>query len=109
MEIYKLIYKKEIILTILNEVIDDALSLEIIKNIEQNKRVGLDMKRVKTIKSKKFINCLLNNRFSLFNLNNEVMCYLIIILKNGFLKSFLNKHDFLNNKRELIKRKLTAV
>lgn len=109
MEIYKSEYKKQIILTVLKEVIDDALSLEIIKNINQNKRVGLDMKKVKTIKSEKFINYLLNDKFSLFNLNNEVMCYLSIILKNGFLKSFLNKHDFLNNKRELIKRKLTAV
>ncbi len=109
MEFYKSIYKKEVVLTISNETIDDKLSLEILKNIDNNKRTGLDMKHVKTIKSKKFIKYLLDNRFFLFNLRNEVMCYLAIILKDGFLKSFLNCSDFLNNKRELIRRRISAL
>ena len=63
------------------------------------------MKNVQTIKSKKFIISLLENKFKLFNLKNEILTYLSIILKDGYLKSYINKNDFIKNKRELIKRR----
>ena len=93
------------ILIINSEIIDDALTCRILKIIKNRKKIGLDMKNVQTIKSKKFIISLLENKFKLFNLKNEILTYLSIILKDGYLKSYINKNDFIKNKRELIKRR----
>ncbi len=105
----KKVLKKAIIFSIEKDIIDDDICLEIIKNIDLNKRAGLDMSYVKSIQSKKFIQFLANKKFFLFNLENELLCYLSIILKEGMLKTFMNKSDFLKNKRELIKRRFTIV
>ncbi len=62
------------------------------------------MSRVQSINSPILINQLLANKIKLFNPTSEVLAYLSIILKDGFLKSYINYSDFSENKRELIKR-----
>ena len=96
---------KKNILIINNEIIDDTLTCRILKIIKNRKKIGLDMRNVQTIKSKKFIASLLENKFKLFNLKSEILTYLSIILKDGYLKSYVNENDFTKNKRELIKRR----
>lgn len=102
-------YKNAVIFSIKEDIISDKLSLEIIKNIDLSKRTGLDMKYVKSIQSKKFIQFLSNKKFFLFNLTSELLCYLNIILKESKKKTFMNKQDFLENKRELTIRKFTLI
>lgn len=99
-------YKNEVIFEINNELIDDVCVSEIISEVSLNKKIGLDMRNVKAINSKYFIEYLLLDKFKLFNLNSEVLAYLAIILKDGFLKSHINFGDFRESKRELIRRKL---
>ena len=62
------------------------------------------MKNVKNINSKKFISNLVNNNFKLYNIQNEVLVFLAIVLKDGFLKSYMTLEDLYKNKRELVKR-----
>ena len=62
------------------------------------------MSMVQNINSPLLVEYLLQNKIKLFNLQSEVLTYFAIILKDGFLKSFINYSDFKNNKRELIKR-----
>lgn len=101
----KTICKNEIVLIIDQNLIDDALTDEILKISSNFKKTGLDMKNVKSIRSEKFIKALLSDKFRLFNAKNEILTFLSIILKDGFLKSFMNKNDFEENKRELVKRR----
>ena len=100
----KQIQKKEIVLIVDEISIDDVLVDRILKFSSSFRKIGLDMKYVKTISSEKFISSLLKNKFRLFNLQSEVLAYLAIVLKDGFLKSHINKSDFHENKRELVKR-----
>ena len=44
------------------------------------------------------------NKIKLFNPQSEVLTYLALVLKDGFLKTYINYSDFKNDKRELIKR-----
>ena len=104
MNFIETIQKKEIVLIINKKNIDDEFCNEILNKIQNNKKIGLDMKKVQNICSKKFILCLLQNKFKLFNLQSEVLAYLAITIKDGFLKSYINYEDFSKNKRELIKR-----
>ena len=97
--------KSETIYFINEEIISDDLISEIALSCKKEKKVGLDMKNVKAIQSSTFIKFLLEDRFKLFNLQSEVLAYLALILKDGFLKSYVNYQDFSENKRELIKRK----
>ena len=46
----------------------------------------------------------MKNKIKLFNLQSEVLTYFALILKDGFLKSYINYSDFKDDKRELIKR-----
>ena len=100
----KQIQKKEIVLIVDEISIDDVLVDRILNFSSSFRKIGLDMKNVKTISSEKFISSLLKNKFRLFNLQSEVLAYLAIVLKDGFLKSHINKIDFHENKRELVKR-----
>ena len=100
----KQIQKKEIVLIVDEISIDDVLVDRILNFSSSFRKIGLDMKNVKTISSEKFISSLLKNKFRLFNLQSEVLAYLAIVLKDGFLKSHINKSDFHENKRELVKR-----
>ena len=100
---------KEIIFKIQKEVIDDNLVKKILSQITETKKTGLNMELVEEINSKLFIEALLNNKFKLFNLKNEILTYLCLILKDSFLKSHMNLSDFEQNKRELIRRKLYAL
>ena len=68
------------------------------------KRAGLDLTNVQNIQSPLLIEYLLNNKIKLFNLQSEVLTYFALILKDGFLKSYVNYFDFKNKKRELVKR-----
>ena len=86
------------------ETIDDNFMTVLNSKINLFSNIGLDMKNVKSINSKKFIESILNNKFKLFNLKNEVLIYLSLVIKNGYLKAFLNEQDFKENKREFIKR-----
>ena len=104
MQFFKTIYKKEIVFVINEKIIDDSLTCQIISQIPSNKKVGLDMKNVLNINSPILIKYLLNNKIKLFNPRSEVLVYLSLILKDGFLKSYIDFSDFKNNKRELIKR-----
>ena len=97
--------KNKTIFLINREIIDDGFVDLFIKSIKNFSNIGLNMTKVKTIKSKKFIELLLSDKFKLFNLRNEVLIYLSIIIKNGFLKSYSNENDFILNKRELMRRK----
>ena len=105
MQFFKTIYKNEIVFLINQEVVDDSLVHEILKNSSKNKKIGLDMSKVQNINSPVLINQLLANKIKLFNPKSEVLAYLSIILKDGFLKSYINYSDFKENKRELIKRR----
>lgn len=105
MDFLKTTHKNKIILTINKSKIDDDIVDNILKATKNHQTIGLDMKNVITINSKKFINLLLTNKFKLFNLQSEILMYISIILKEGSLKSYINKNDFIENKRELIKRR----
>ena len=91
------------------ETIDENFMTQFISKINSFSNIGLDMKNVKSIKSKKFLELLLSDKFKLFNLKNEVLVYLSLVIKNGFLKSFLNEEYFKSNKREFIKRGFVVV
>lgn len=92
---------------IINEkIIDDNLACKIISKISTKKRIGLDMTKVESVNSSKLIEYLLNDKIKLFNLQSEVLTYFAIVLKDGFLKSYINYSDFKENKRELVKRRL---
>jgi len=90
MDIKKTIYKDEIVLIINQNFIDDILTDRILKISSKFKKIGLDMKNVKTIRSEKFISSLIADNFRLFNTKNEILTFLSLILKDGFLKSFIN-------------------
>ena len=83
---------------------DDNLILDIL-NDKNCKNAGLDMSNVESINSKLFIESLVKDKFKLFNLNSEMLAYLSLILKDNALKSYVNKFDFIEEKRELIRRK----
>ncbi len=105
----KTINENGIIFTIENNIIDDKLCELIVSELSLNMKAGIDMRHVNKIKGKKFTKYLLENKYKLFNIKNEVLTYLAIILKDGVLKSFMSKDDFFENKRELIKRKFLVV
>ena len=63
------------------------------------------MSKVQNINSPILIEYLLNNKIKLFNLQSELIAYFALILKDGFLKTYMNFSDFKDNKRELIKRR----
>ncbi len=104
MDFYKTTDNKEVVLVLDKEIIDNDFVDEIISQIDPKRRLGLDMSRVKTIKSFAFIKHLLNDKFRLFNIQSEVLAYLSLVLGGGFLKSYVNQSDFSQNKRELIRR-----
>lgn len=104
MQFFKTNFKNEIVFIINNKIIDDNLACEIINQIPPKKRVGLDLSKVQNIKSQILIKYLLNNKIKLFNPQSEVLAYLALILKDGFLKTYINYFDFKDDKRELIKR-----
>lgn len=105
MSFFRKNYKNETIFVINDEVIDDCCIAEIISEVSLNKKIGIDMKNVKNINSQHFVEYLLLNKIKLFNLKSEVLAYLSLILKDGFLKSYINYSDFSENKRELMRRK----
>ena len=109
MKFHKKINKNEIIFTIENDVINDFLCKTIVSELPENKKAGIDMRHVKKIEGKYFTKYLLENKYKLFNIKNEVLTYLAIILKDGLLKSFMSREDFDNNKRELVRRRFTVV
>ena len=89
MNFVKTILKNEIVFLINQKTIDDNLIEKIISDIEPKKRIGLDMKNVQNINSNILIQYLLENKIKLFNLQSEVLTYLSIIFKDGFLKSYV--------------------
>ena len=103
---FETIQKKEIVFVINKEFVDDVLACQIISKIKSKKRVGLDMTKVQSVNSPVLVKYLLENKIKLFNLKSEVLAYFSLVLKDGFLKSYINYSDFKENKRELIKRKL---
>jgi len=104
MPFFKTVYKDKIVFIINDEIIDDSLIKKIIKQSHAGKKTGLDMSNVQKVNSPLLIECLLQNKIKLFNLKSELLTYFAIILKDGFLKSYINCADFSENKRELIKR-----
>lgn len=96
--------KKEIIFTINSSTINDETVNRIFDLGIISKKIGINMQNVSCIKSGKFIKCLLENKFRLYNLQNDVLVYLAIIMKDGFLKSHMSYEDLSENKRELVKR-----
>ena len=106
MGFYKKEYENEIVFVINNKTVDDNIVTDIFCHIDCDKKIGFDLKNVENINSPLFIKKLLQGDFKLFNLKSEVLAYLALILKDGFLKSHINYFDFKENKRELIRRKL---
>ena len=104
MQFFKTIYKKEIVFIINKKNVDDDLVCQIISQIPSKKRVGIDMSQVDNVNSPILIKYLLKDKIKLFNLKSEVLSYFALILKDGFLKSYINFSDFSLDKRELIKR-----
>lgn len=100
----KTIYKNKIVFLIDKKNVDDTLVQKIIFQNSTNKKIGLDMKNVESVNSPLLIKCLIENKIKLYNLQSELLTYFAIILKNGFLKSYMNFADFSENKRELVKR-----
>lgn len=109
MEFFRAIYKKEIVFFIYKEVLDDALVEKILSYKGLSKRIGLDMKNVRAIDSKLFFECVLKNKFKLFNLNSEILAYLSLILNGGSLRSYISYEDFRLDKRELFRRNLKFI
>ena len=109
MGFHKIINEYEIIFTIENEVIDDYLCNSIVSELQPGKKIGIDMRHVNKIEGKNFTKYLLENKYKLFNIKNEVLTYLAIILKDGLLKSFMNREDFFENKRELVRRRFVVI
>lgn len=97
--------KNEIVFIIDKKIINDKYTKKIIKRIKPDTKTGLDMKKVKTLNSALFIKCLIEDKFKLYNLNSEILTYLSIVLKDGKLKSYINFKDFIEDKRELIRRR----
>ena len=104
MRFFKAIYKNEIVFIINDKKVDDELACQIISQISFKKKIGLDMGQVLSVDSPILIEYLLKNKIKLFNLKSEVLAYFALILKDGFLKSYINYSDFSQDKRELIKR-----
>lgn len=104
MPYFKIKHKNETVFVINQNTIDNALMLDILSDIGNLQKIGFDMTLVQNISSSILIEYLLKNKIKLFNLQSEVLAYLALILKDGFLKSHINFSDFKNNKRELIKR-----
>ena len=96
--------KNKTIIFIKNKIINDKTTLDVLSK-SKNKKLGLDMSCVETIYSNLFVVSLFLNKFNLFNLKNEVLIYLSLILKENNLKSYVNEFDFQENKRELVRRK----
>lgn len=109
MKFNKKITHNEMIFIINEGVVDDNICTSIVSEILPRKKTGIDMRHVYKIEGNDFIKYLLQNKYKLFNLRNEVLTYLAIVLKDGLLKSFMNIDDFCENKRELIKRKFLVV
>lgn len=109
MEVLRTIHKKNIVYKINCKILDDSIVQNIIQDCKSKKRIGIDLSLVETIDSELFLDCLNKNKFKLYNLRNEVLVYLSIVLKDGFLKSYLNYKDFSLDKRELFKRRLQVV
>ena len=105
MDFCKQFRDNEIVFIINRKIIDNKFTKKLIKNIKPYIRTGLDMKNVKILNSEIFIQCLMENKFKLYNLNSELLTYLAIILKDGKLKSYINFKDFEEDKRELIRRR----
>lgn len=97
--------KKEAFFCVENKVVDDFVTIELLEKLEQREFLALDMTCVEEIKSSKFIKALLENKFRMVNLQVEVLAYLSLVLKDGFLKTYINKNDLINNKRELLRRR----
>ncbi len=94
----------EAIYTINKKTLTDNLIRAILSLKNDTKKIALDMRHVQKINSALLIQCLIDNKIKLFNLNSELLAYLAIILKDGFLKSYINFEDFRDDKRELIAR-----
>ncbi len=109
MDFSKKFLNGEVIYNINSEIIDEKIMNNIIKTIKPNIKTGLNMKNVKSITSVNFIKYLLEDRFKLFNIQSELLAYISLVLKDNFLKSFMNYEDFSSNKRELIKRKFIII
>lgn len=105
----KTINKKDVVFCINDSILSDETIQEILSCNLSGKRAVLDMKKVDSINSKLFLDCLKNKKFKLFNLNTELLVYLSLVFKNGFLHSFMNYADFSLDKRELFKRRLSLV
>ena len=101
--------KDEIVYVINDEIIKDSLIKKIVNDIKPKHKIGLDMKNVKALHSSLFIKYLNYDKYRLYNLQNDVLTYLSIVLKNGKLKSYMSIKDFQSNKRELIRRKFIAL
>ena len=104
MNFEKTILKNQIVFIINQEVIDDTLAKKIIASAGKHKKIGLNMEHVQNIKSNLLIQYMLEKKIKLFNLQDEVLTYLSLIFKDGFLNSYVNYSDFSANKRELVKR-----
>jgi hypothetical protein len=96
--------KNKTIIFIKDKIINDCTVSDILKDFK-NKNLGLDMSCVDSINSKLFIENLLSNKFKLFNLKSETLAFLSLILQDSSLKSYINKTDFIDEKRELVRRK----
>lgn len=109
MNFSKEIFKDEVIYNINSEIIDEKITDEIIKSINPDLKTGLNMANVSSITSKKFVKYLYENKFKLFNIQSELLSFISLVLKDNFLKTYMNKSDFINDKRELFKRRLYIV
>ncbi len=97
--------ENKIVYIISEEIVDDTLIDSIAEDINLKHKVCIDMKNVKSLNSPKFIKYLNSNMYKLCNLQNEVLTYLAIVIKDGKLKSYMNFNDFKDDKRELIRRR----
>jgi len=109
MSFFKQFIENEIVYIINDKIIKDSLIENIVHDINTKHKIGLDMKNVKALNSSLFLKYLKGNRYKLYNISNEVLTYLSIVLKDGKLKSYMNFKDFKYNKRELIRRRFSIV
>ncbi len=91
------------------QILDSEITKRHIKKLlhlfekNKDKKIGLDLERTKKIHSG-FFEFLRETKISVFSLNNDILNYFCISNSINLAPVFLNRMDFLLQKRQLVKR-----
>ncbi len=78
---------------------------KLLRMFEKNKdkKIGLDLERTKKIHSS-FFEFLKSGKICVFSLNNDILNYFCLANATNSVPVFLNRADFLEQARQLVKR-----